>query len=268
MRYQKIESRIWHDEKFMKLTPHQQLLFFYILTCPHGNLTGVFVLKPGYATEDIKCLPKDFKKDLDKLVEIRLISYDHETSVILIHNFLKHNPITNPNQRKAVITQLYSLPKSPLIKLFIDLNKGLAEGLQEVLSKPDSDSDSVTATATDSGSGVKDIAPPVPPEPVVAVPYFSCQFFDIDYEYREKLAKEYPALTDEILKLEISKMEDWIIDNRRTKKFKANGHLANAKAFIRNWLTNVRVDGQAIFGKEPKGLPGLRDYARRKGLDK
>jgi len=48
MRYQNIECKIWNDEKFTKLTPMQQRLFLYFLTCPHGNFLGIFVLKPTW----------------------------------------------------------------------------------------------------------------------------------------------------------------------------------------------------------------------------
>ena len=77
-----------------------------------------------------------------------------------------------------------------------------------------------------------------------------------------KLAKDFPALTDAILKAEFSKMEDWIIDNRKKKKFRANGNMANPRAFIGNWLKKVVVDGQAIFGSEPKGYSGIREFLR------
>jgi hypothetical protein len=259
-------SKIWHDEKFIKLTPQQQRLFFYILTCPHGNLSGIFVLKPGYAVEDLKCLPKDFKKDLSRLCEMNLVSYDFENAVILIHNFLKHNPITNPNQKKAVVSQLLALPNSPLLKIFIDNHKDLTEGLREVLLKPETESE--TVTGTEAGTEEKDIAPPGPSDTDGAPQkfFFSCPFFDIDFDYRIKLAKEFPALTDELLKEEFSKMEDWIIDNRSTKKFKSNGHLANPRLFIKNWLKKARVNGKSIFpSSEPKGFAGIREWERKYG---
>jgi len=110
----------------------------------------------------------------------------------------------------------------------------------------------------------KDNAPPGPADTGGAF-FFSCQFFDIDFDYRIKLAKEFPAISDQILLEEFSKMEDWIIDNKHTKKFKANGHLANPRLFIKNWLKRVKVDGAALFGKEPKGFAALRESARRRG---
>jgi hypothetical protein len=132
MRYQKIHSQIWNDEKFISLTASQQRLFLYILTCPHGNLIGYFVLKIGYICDDLQCVAKDVKKDLEKLIELEFIQYDFLTSVILVKKFLKHNPITNPNQVKAATKMLKELPNNTLYQLFMEV---LPEVLREVLAK-------------------------------------------------------------------------------------------------------------------------------------
>lgn len=114
----------------------------------------------------------------------------------------------------------------------------------------------------------KDIAPPGPSDTAGALPpvlFFSCQFFDVDFDYRMKLAKEFPALNDALLKDEFSKMEDWIIDNKRKKKFKANGQIGNPRAFIKNWLKKVVVDGQQLFGgsDKPKGLAAVQRFMQK-----
>jgi len=160
MRYQKIHSQIWNDEKFTALTPAQQRLFLYILTCPHGNIIGVFVLKPGYIRDDLQYSPKDLNKDLKELVETGLIEYDFSTSVILIKKFLKHNPLTNPNQIKAANKMLKELPKTHLIHKFIEvLPEALKEELVEVLLKPEyisvsgSVSDSMFGSVKEEGVG-------------------------------------------------------------------------------------------------------------------
>jgi hypothetical protein len=150
MRYQKIESKIWFDEKFIRLSPMQQRLFFYILTCPHGNLTGLFVLKRGYIIEDLNYLAKDLEKDLESLCESNLIYFDKDTQVVFIKNFLKHNPITNPNQRKAAVKIITDLPKSKLIQKFLVVNKELAKALPEVLLKPETETETETEAETET----------------------------------------------------------------------------------------------------------------------
>ena len=186
MRYQTIQNHIWNGENFQSVTSRQQLLFLYILTCPYGNLLGMFVLKKYYILEDLKYdstnhfllkndpriddnsmalqktlshqkdhsgvrlvalqkslghqldnsvvdevanpahkrrrLRRSFAatfhaidQDLNQLMTKNLVQYDAQTSLVYIPNFLKYNPIRNPNQRKAALRQLEELPQSPLI---------------------------------------------------------------------------------------------------------------------------------------------------------
>lgn len=106
------------------------------------------------------------------------------------------------------------------------------------------------------------IAPPGPSDTVGAVLFFSCPYFEVDLNYRFKLAKEYPALNDDLLRKELSKMEDWISDNAQKKKFKANGHLANPKLFIKNWFDKVG----GIFGPgsdKPKGFGAVKRFMEK-----
>jgi hypothetical protein len=143
VRYQYIASRIWSDEKFKRLTEQQQRLFLYVLTCPHGNLLGLFFLPIGYISSDLKPfgkpLPKDFEKgiqkDLEALREEGLIDYDENTEICWVKNFLRYNPITNPNQRKAAVSRFLDLPRSPILLRFLNSLKDLDQVLWEALPK-------------------------------------------------------------------------------------------------------------------------------------
>jgi hypothetical protein len=113
--------------------------------------------------------------------------------------------------------------------------------------------------------GKKTQQPPVPPtSPQISSPqifFFSCPYFDIDHTFRIKLAKEYPALNDELLLKQFSKMENYISDHPRKYSFKANGKMANPKNFITNWLDKEKVPGSTLFGpKQPKGREGLKNW--------
>ena len=235
MRYQKIESKIWNDEKFVNLAPLEQRTFFYILTSPHNNLSGIYVLKTGYACDDLKCLPKDFQKDLIKLCGEGLILYDKDTQVVGIKNFIKHNPITNPNQKKALLKQLLDLPKTQLIQEFINFNqrtlegldkaliKGLTEELKEVLLKPDTDTEADTEEETELNtlaSNDKKIS-------------FSAQrgeFKNIGSSLEEKWEETYPAIN---IPQEIKKAEAWLLANPRNRK-------KNYERFLVNWFSRAQ----------------------------
>jgi Lin1244/Lin1753-like, N-terminal len=109
------------------------------------------------------------------------------------------------------------------------------------------------------------VAPASPPPHL----FFSCPYFDVDFDYRMKIAKEYPALTDELLLKEFSKMEDYISDHPKKYSFKANGHLGNPKGFIRRWLENVNLKGSQLFpGPGGPGSPGGRGSGLKKWMEK
>jgi hypothetical protein len=88
------------------------------------------------------------------------LKYDFETELILIKNFLKHNPLTNPNQKKAAKKIIEDLPKSPLLKHFLGLIEGLPEGLGEVLSKPETETETEYKYSLDQNPPKKTKKPP------------------------------------------------------------------------------------------------------------
>lgn len=130
-RYQKIEVATWNDDKFPQLSDSGKLLFFYFLTCPHSNSLGVFVLKMGYVIEDLKWTDEKTFGTLSEVLDKGFVSYDEKTSVLLIHNFLKYNPPSNPNQFKCIREIFYSLPKSYLLLELNDRLETIAKRFKE-----------------------------------------------------------------------------------------------------------------------------------------
>jgi hypothetical protein len=95
----------------------------------------MYILKEGYALEDLKCLPKDFRKDFQEVLKSGLIGWDERNRIILIRGHLEHNPITNTNQIKYVEKVLETLPNSLLFNELLNIVKGLTKGLTKGLLK-------------------------------------------------------------------------------------------------------------------------------------
>ena len=49
----KIETGFWRNPKVNRLSDHAKLLAVYLLSCPHGNAIGCFVLPRGYIAVDL-----------------------------------------------------------------------------------------------------------------------------------------------------------------------------------------------------------------------
>ena len=84
MRYQKVYTQIWNDEKFRKLSERGKSLFLYLLTAPHSNLIGCYVLRKGYVMEDLEWTSEGLNKALNEVLTEGLISYDEKGGVVLL----------------------------------------------------------------------------------------------------------------------------------------------------------------------------------------
>lgn len=136
-RYQKIHTQFWQDEKTRELSDDGKFLFLYVLSSPHSNAIGLYVLPKGYILEDLKWSEKRFAKPFRELLGKGLIYYDFESNLIMIKNHLKYNPLENENQTKAAIKLIASLPKSQIISHIQEqLTKPFHKPLLELLPKP------------------------------------------------------------------------------------------------------------------------------------
>ena len=111
---------MWTDEKFKNLSDDAKFLFIYILSCPHRNMLGFYFLPIPYASFDLNWNDERLSKGLQQLLEKGLITYNFDTSIVFIKNFLKYNPLDNPNQVKGAIKALKVIPTNGLDKGLLD----------------------------------------------------------------------------------------------------------------------------------------------------
>jgi len=145
-RYTRIKSIFWNDEKVKLWSDDAKLLALYLLTSPHNNILGCHVLPKLYISADLDWDIKRLDEAFHQLFSDGFIKYDETNRLLLIVNYLKHNPIENGNQAKAAEKQLAELPKSPLLqdlkRLLKQLNKPFIEPLLKRIPEP------VTVTVT------------------------------------------------------------------------------------------------------------------------
>ena len=175
-RYATVETFIWHDEKFRALPEDARTVFLYLLTCPHGNMCGIFYLPDLYAASDLQWDAERYRKAIDTLCDTLLVAKDND--IIWIKNYLKHNSIKGPKQITGAVNRLMTLPDTKLIGSFMQhLEKHLLEDdvelFKELYTKPyeypidtpsdtlcdtpsiadtdtDTDTDTVSATASEA----------------------------------------------------------------------------------------------------------------------
>lgn len=112
--YSQVNSKFWQDEKMIKLNAITKYVFLHLLSCPNRNIWGCFHFSKTTAIEETGLSKKKYLIAFDELVNLGIIEYDEDSRMLLIVNFLKHNPIENDNQVKGAISKLIDLPKSKL----------------------------------------------------------------------------------------------------------------------------------------------------------
>lgn len=142
MNYVRFCPRFWIDEKVLSLSEDAKILLFYILTCPHRTVEGLFRLPKPYICADLEWSMERLAEPFAELLRQGFIRYDETVGVILIINALKYQYPENPNQIKSALAKLAELPETPLLKEL----QGLAEGLAEGFGKPPTPTPTPTPT--------------------------------------------------------------------------------------------------------------------------
>jgi len=131
----RIETTIWQNRKFKSLSPKAQMLWLYILTCPHGNAVGCFVLPDGYIMSDLGNSFETVTQTVSELLSKGFIERDETTFLTWVRGWWGHNTIENPNVAKAAMKAIALLPRCRVLSQFLAdferFPKPLAERLRE-----------------------------------------------------------------------------------------------------------------------------------------
>lgn len=221
-RYQKIESKIWHDEKFKKLSDDAKILFLYFLTSPHSNILGAYVLPKEYIIADLKWSSKRLSKPFAELLKSELCFYENSTELLLVANHLKHNPIENPNQAKSAAKSLNDLPKSSIFQYLKLLDKPFLKPLTELLNKQFAKPEEGEGAEESTETGTEEYS---------ASQKKSGTLYGSDEDFINKL-KTLPCYSGINIDHELSKMDAWLL----TPKGKGR---QKTRKFIVNWLNKI-----------------------------
>jgi len=144
---------------------------------------------------------------------------------LLLNSFAERNFISDnstPRVQKYREKQKANTPKETDTKRFSNVSE-----------TPQSRTDTETDTEQKGASPKKSNGD--------ARPAFSCSHFELPQEYIDSLIKDYPGLDRALLFRELGRMNDWLTDNPKKHQRRANGHLKNPRAFIRNWIERMEI---------------------------
>jgi hypothetical protein len=126
MRYRKVSTRIWADDRFLQLSksqPSAQTLFLYLITGPHStSLPGLFVAGEAMLAEALGWDLKGFREAFAELSrvgsgdghEYPLAVADWTARLVFLPRAIRHNPPENPNIVKGWKATWTELPECDL----------------------------------------------------------------------------------------------------------------------------------------------------------
>lgn len=134
-RYRKIDTRIWNDGKFRRLSDDGKLAFFFLLTHPHMTSLGAMrATIPGLASE-IGWPVRRLTESLSEAFRKGIAEHDSEASFVCLPNFLKYNGPESPNVVKSWADSLDLIPECRGKAVLLQRVKGFAEALPEAFAK-------------------------------------------------------------------------------------------------------------------------------------
>ena len=108
--YGKLHCVFWTSPSIRSLSDDAKMMAAYLLTSPHGTLTGCFRLPDGYICEDMNWGSERVSKGFAELVGKGFATRCETTKWVHIVKFLEWNPLENPNQVKAAVKALADIP--------------------------------------------------------------------------------------------------------------------------------------------------------------
>lgn len=108
--YGKVHTSYWTSSNIRSMSEDGRALAMYLLTCPHGTISGVFRLPDGYACEDLQWDAERVSKGFDELLRNGFANRCATTKWVWISKHFEWNPPENPNQRKAAAKVASQVP--------------------------------------------------------------------------------------------------------------------------------------------------------------
>lgn len=110
--YGRVETSIWYSKKFHSYSDDGKLLWFYLITSPHSNAAGCYVLPIGYVMTDLKWSAERAEETLSELFRKGSIYRCETTNLTVIRGWWDHNAIENPNVAKSILALFERLPRN------------------------------------------------------------------------------------------------------------------------------------------------------------
>lgn len=135
--YAKVYTAFWSDPSTRAMSEDARTLALYLLTCPHGNLIGLFRLPDAYAADDLQWSTERVSKGFQELFEKGFCARDSDSDWMVILKYVRWNRFENPNVAKNAAKVFLMAPpgnaKALCAKAILKFGTYLSEEFRESL---------------------------------------------------------------------------------------------------------------------------------------
>lgn len=114
--YGLIHSCFWTSDDILALSDDGKMLALYLIAGPHTTMLGCFRLPYGYVVEDLHWTEVRVTQGFAELFRNGFATVDKQLHWLVIHQFIKWNPIENPNQGKQAARLFDQIPDKTCVK--------------------------------------------------------------------------------------------------------------------------------------------------------
>lgn len=146
--YGRVHTAFWTDTKVRALSERGRILAFYMLTSPHSNMVGAFLLPDAYISDDLGWTLLEVTKTIRELMENGFCKRFKDGRHIAICKFLLYNPVESSGSGKSIARQFNQLPRDSALYDTVQLLKQQLDRLPESFANDLETIPGTTSTAT------------------------------------------------------------------------------------------------------------------------
>ena len=105
-----INTKFWSDTYISNLDPVEKLLFLYLITNEHTNISGIYELPIKYMSIETGIEKEMIQKVLSRFTKDKKVLYAE--GWVCVANFPKHQDLENENIKKGIENSLKEVPGS------------------------------------------------------------------------------------------------------------------------------------------------------------
>lgn len=248
--YGRISTGFWNHPKIRGVSDQAKLLANYLMTGPHSNACGAYLLPDAYVADDLGWSSGTVSKLFGELFRIGFCKRFSDGRHIVVCDFLDWNPVENPNVGKGILKQIALLPDDPCLSYVYDglqkYKEQFPNGFGTLSQRFRNMEPNRTEVEMDPEMEMDGSAAPPALAPAICLPtnLFKSRGEEVAFsqDQLDAYGTTFPAVD---VPQQFREMRQWLIDNpERRKTAKGMGK------FVNGWLGKEQDKGNGQAGRK------------------